>query len=364
MHFTGSGYTLGEHYAAAIEIGGKALRVLVHLALVLMFTGCASAERFGADGDESPLQPFLDVECDSSEDCWDGDPETLDLCGPDGICQFLPDGDVDTETQTDTDDGECEFDMGLEEDTQFQVLVDGVVDKVAPTIPISMGKVIKVHVRNSRRLWVDTPQGGREDLLMVLLSDCANAAVNRIAWGNTIYTEELPEGDYYLAIFAEKAMTVTVDTRFLLPTYCEGAQNLDIGSELVSVDGYADDFSGGCVDDSPLEHRGDRLFTFEVPQSKLWDVRIDLYPLDGYLRHHLYLTQGCGEGVAVEMDCSYTLEEPSGGQKGEGMRASVFGEKLKPGRYYLVVDTLKPQDWESGEVELSFQVESTVALGI
>ena len=338
------------------------MRRLSILAAFALLTGCAQGERFGLDGPAGDDPPALEVECDSDADCWDGDPLTEDTCGDDGLCHFSLVGDQDTDTDTsDVDDG-CEFVTDLDGDDQFLLLVDEGVGELSPTIPLSMGQVVKIHVRESRRVWLDAMRGAEDDVMLVLLRDCANAAVNRIAWGPRIYTEELQEGFYYLGVFAREPTGVNIDARFLKPTYCDAAFPLDIGLNPVNVDGLADDFEGGCLEgENPLDHRGDAVFTFEVPQGKLWDVFIDLYPSEGYLRHHLYMTLGCGNSALTEIDCSSVLEESTGGQDGGGEAARIRGKKLKPGQYYVFIDALKPQDWNVGPVDVVFSVESSLA---
>ncbi len=332
--------------------------------LVFLFSGCATGERFGLNGDsgDDPAPDDLGG-CQEDADCWDGDPGTSDVCSPDGTCIFpqVDQPDTDSDTSTGGDDL-CDFDLGVDEDTLLQLHLGQAMAQISYAAPLSMATVVKIHVREPRRLWLNPFIDGRDDVMMVLLKDCANAAVNRIAWGTKIYTEELPEGDYYLAIFTEEEQEISVDTRFLMPTYCDGAPKLKLGSTYGLLDGLADDFSGSCVEHDALEHRGDRIFSFEVPQSVIRDVQIDVFAPESTPVFHLYLTRGCGDGVAVEIDCQDELNVPNAGHLGSEPRVSVHGDKLKSGIYYVVVDTVDDQNWETDEFELFFTMESIQVL--
>ena len=157
--------------------------------------GCASGERFGAhsDGHDDPDLPTVD--CVNDADCWDADPGTIDLCEEDGTCQYLTIEDTDT-GGNDTDPAGCVFDAEIDQDNPFMDPVDvsTTVSELVPTAPLSLGRLIKVSVREPRRLWIRPRQGEFDDLLLVLLKDCVNTAFNRVSWGKTIYSPELPEG--------------------------------------------------------------------------------------------------------------------------------------------------------------------------
>jgi len=348
----------GEYYTDSLNARKRlAHRFSAPIAVVaVLLAGCATAERFGEDRDDPDAPPLPQAECEEDDDCWDGDPATEDLCGDDGLCEFLP-VEEDPDTDTGGGDDECDVALGFDEEGTFELFLDSHMAEVSHTAPLSMGKLAKIHLRDPSRIWIDARRDGREDVMMVLLRDCANAAVNRIAWGERIYTEELPAGDYYLAVFSEMSGVVAMEARFLVPTYCDGAQALAAGSLVDSVDGLADDFDGSCVEDEDLEHRGDKVYSFKVPKDKLWDVSVDLYPEQGEPRHYLYLTQGCGADASDELICSDEIADARDNHATDAPRVGIQAQKLKAGTYFLYVDTVDADLFDAGSYELVFRLE-------
>jgi hypothetical protein len=333
---------------------GYWLTLLVYVA-VFSLTGCASGDRFGSNGPVDDHFPGYDDGCESDIECYDEDPSTYDFCDSSGECEHL----VIMDGDPSGGDPLCDFETAVAHDALVSVDVPGVDGELSHATPLGQGRLLQLSFRDPARVRV-RPTGKDEDgLMLVLLRDCANAAVNRIAWGPSIYSSEVDGDDYYLAVFAEEPRTVELDIHFLEVTSCDDAGNLETGEVTGTTDGYADDFVGSCVPTNGLgEHRGDRVYTFFVPEGQLWDVQIDLFTGDNVPNHYLYLRKGCAGPDTIEIDCAneFAVSDLLDASQDEKFMR-VRGEDLDSGAYYVFVDSLPFEDYSLGEYhfEIEFQ---------
>ena len=324
-------------------------RGLAAVAAAVAVQACAYGERFGADPGDGPAGAGG---CQVDADCHDGDSQTIDLCNADGACDHVWVGDTATSGGGTDPVDQCAVAGDVGQDQQFDLELDGVSGSLTPHAPLVEGTVVRVSVRDSRRLRILPAGKVDEGLMLVLLSDCANAAANRVAWGRDLYTRALEPGEYYLAVFASAPRSVVLELRFLEPTSCDAAEPLEEGEHVGAVDGLADDFIGSCA---PIQigdrHRGDRVYGFQVPDGETWDVGVDLFTGGETPRHHLYLRAGCDGPDAVEIACETEPQIPEEAGRPEE-RIRLEAHDLEPGAYYLFADALVDDAFDLGEYRL------------
>lgn len=332
---------------------GVWLTLVVHI-LLFSFCGCATGERFGSNEQGGVGIPWADDSCESDIECYDGVPSTYDVCDAYGECQHM----VLFDTDVGAEDPQCDFSTSIGHDTQMSIDVPAVLGSLSYSTPLPQGRLLKLSLRDPLRIRVRPEGKDITGLMLVLLRDCANAAVNRITWGPSIYSSEVDSGDYYLAVFSEEARTVVLDIHFLEVTSCDDAGTLETGEVTGTTDGYADDFEGSCKPNSALgEHRGDRVYSFDVPEGQIWNARVDLYTGDVVPNHHLFLRKGCSGPGVIEIDCAneFVVPEPSldSSQGDNFMR--VRGESLESGAYYVFVDAMPAENYNLGEYHLEVE---------
>jgi hypothetical protein len=331
---------------------GVLLILLVYVAMSSV-TGCASGERFGSNDTGEPGSPAYTDECETDVECYDANPTTYDFCDAYGDCQHMLIGDTDSEDE----ELNCETYSTVGHDMLVSLDVPGVVGELSYATPLSQGRLLKLSFRDPMRIRARPLGKDLSGILLVLLKDCANAAVNRISWGPSIYSSEVPGGDYYLAVFADENRTVEVDIHYLKVTPCDDAGNLETGEVTGTTDGYADDFQGSCSPTNALgEHRGDQVYTFFVPEGQVWDVKVDLFTGDTTPNHYLYMRKGCSGPDTLEIDCAnefvvHDLLDSSQGD--EFMR--IRGEGLETGAYYVFVDALPYENYNLGEYHIDIE---------
>ncbi len=314
-----------------------------------LLAACAFAERFGVDGDDDVLP---DQGCSANSDCHDGNPLTTDLCGADGVCVYpvvSPDTDPPSTDPVDS----CVIDEEIGDTSQVTLALDAVWGSLTHTLPLVQGRVVHLALRDRQQLRIlpaDKPDDG---LMMVLLSGCANAAVNRLAWGGDVVSPYLDAGDYYLAVFSSIPRTVVLDLRYLEPVTCDGAGSLHEGETVGTVDGRGDGFSGSCMPEGATGLRGENVYTFGVPGGDTRDLLVYLFSEGDQLGHYVFLRRGCGGEDAVEVGCeSQGTDILSGTGNRNGTVVTLQADGLDPGAYYLFVDAAIPDAFELGEYRL------------
>jgi hypothetical protein len=313
-----------------------------------MLCGCAAGERFGSS-DPGEGVTATDAVCQSNIDCYDGEPNTVDFCGPDGTCQNLWLIDTDTEIQKPN----CDTFAVVAHDTEIDFDIDAVDGELTHAAPLSQGLVIKLSFRDPARIRIRPTGKDLHGVMLVLLNDCVNAAANRITWGPAVYSSELDGGDYYLAVFSDEARSLALDVHFLEVTDCDDADGLETGELTDTADGSADDFSGSCMPTGDLtSHRGDRIYSFTVPDGEIWDARIDLFTGDAEPNHYIYLRRGCAGPDMVEVDCANEFVVPDCSESLQEDYMRIRGEGLEPGDYYVIVDALPAESYSLGEYRL------------
>jgi hypothetical protein len=330
------------------------LLTLVVYALVFSLSGCAAGERFGSNDSDDDDNWVWGVECEYDFQCDDADPGTFDFCDPVGECHNVSLVDTDTALE----DPECESYATVGHNTALTFDVDAVAGELTHTAPLSEATVITLSFRDPARIRIRPEGKDLHGLMLVLLSDCANAAINRLAYGPAIYSQEIDGGDYYLAVFSDSDQTVTLDVHFLEVTTCDGAEVLETGELVDTSDGYADDFSGSCMPSGDQTgHRGDRVYMFTVPDGEMWDVQIDLFSGDGEPNHYLYLAHGCGDDEAVEIDCANEVVLPDCSEEQQDDHLRVSGADLESGTYYVFVDAMDTENYTLGEYRLEVNLQ-------
>jgi hypothetical protein len=199
---------------------GRDRTLLAGLALAAL-AGCASGERFGDAAAKGAGGGGAD--CVESADCWDGDPATEDTCTPDGECAFLSSVKPDAEKDSDDIGNECHAVAEISGDAEIDAEVAHLVSEVAHTIPVEFGTLYRIAVAAPGRLEVVLQDAGVENVMFVLLEDCANACANRIAWGRELCSPVLAPGSYFLAVFSGRVYEVDFFAEFLEPAdSCNG----------------------------------------------------------------------------------------------------------------------------------------------
>ncbi|HUT76311.1 MAG TPA: hypothetical protein VM285_01405 [Polyangia bacterium] len=313
-----------------------------------LLASCAIAERFGVGDDDQPPG----TGCAVNADCHDGNPLTTDLCGADGACEHVwnpPDTDPPSTDPVDA----CDLAAEVSDTGQVTVVADAVPGALSHTLPLSQGRVVHLALRDRQQLRIlpaDKPDDG---LMLVLLAGCANAAVNRLAWGGDVLSPFLDGGDYYLGVFSSEPRTVVLEVRYLEPVTCEDAQPLHGGETIGTVDGHSDSFVGSCIPAGAGGLRGESLHFFSIPDGETGDVLVNLYSNGPESAHYLFLRQGCGNANAVEVACeSEGVELPFGTGSRSGTVISLEADGLAPGPYFLFVDAAAPDAFELGEYRL------------
>jgi len=323
--------------------------------VVFSVTGCASGDHFGSNAPADDAVPDIIDDCESDIECYDSVPGTYDYCDENGECQHS----TLFDTNPGTEEAACDVFAVVGHDTMMDVDVPGVSGELTQTMPLSQGRLLQLSFRDPARIRVRPEGKDPSGVMLVLLKDCANAAVNRITWGPSIYSSEVDGGDYYLAVFSEEDASVSLDIHFLTVTSCDDAGNLETGEVTGTTDGYADDFIGSCAPTTGLgEHRGDRVYTFLIPEGQLWDVQIDLFSGDNVPHHYLYLRRGCAGPDTVEIDCAneFVVPTPFDSSQGENYMR-VRGEDLEPGAYYVFVDAMPFENYDLGEYHLDIEFQ-------
>lgn len=323
--------------------------VLVIL-LTALFTAlaCAEGEHFGNSGGR-PGSGGDVASCSVAHDCYDGDNGTLDLC-IDGACYNVP----DTGGMSAIPDGACPVEEVVDGDNRYEVDIPESLVEADPTTPISRGAVARISVKHATRLRILPTEGQLTDITFVLLSDCANSAANRLAWGDDLYSPTLQPGEYFLAVFGESVRTVPFDVRYLTPTSCGGAVTVEDGEPRQddSVDSFADDFSGSCQPDVNSGHRGDRVYRIDVPPKGTWAVEaVVTYDEDDSPGYHLYLRRGCAGPDMAELACS-TGEETGVTEADGPVHSHLRADGLEEGAYYLFVDAAEAELYSLGKYTL------------
>ena len=192
--------------------------LLIGLALALC-AGCASGERFG---DAAALGAGA-AACDEDADCWDGDPATEDTCTAQGDCVFLANVKADAEKDVDEIENDCHAVAEMSTDAAVEVELERLVPEAVHTAPLEYGTLYKISVTAESRLEVVLEDDATENVMFVLLDDCANACKNRIAWGRELCSPVLEPGSYFLAVFSEREYEFGFTADFLDPdASCNG----------------------------------------------------------------------------------------------------------------------------------------------
>jgi len=105
----------------------------------------------------------------------------------------------------------------IDEYAEIELEIDAVVAEAVHTVPVEYGVMYQISVAAPARLEVTLEDPGLEDVMFVLLRECANASKNRIVWGSEICSPVLEIGDYYLAVFSERATLVSFTADLLPP---------------------------------------------------------------------------------------------------------------------------------------------------
>jgi hypothetical protein len=187
--------------------------------------GCAAGEQFGDDPDRGGS--LTSAECHENGDCWDGDPATEDICAPDGKCAFLTNVKSDPEKDPEEVGPGCQAVGVIDGYTEIDVSIEQLVAEAVHTVPVEYGVLYQVSLDAPARLEVVPDNPDLEGVMFVLLSACANACKNRIAWGSEICSPVLEAGDYLLAVFSERARSFAFTADLLLPE--ESCDGLDVG---------------------------------------------------------------------------------------------------------------------------------------
>ncbi|MFO8074029.1 MAG: hypothetical protein R6V85_19390 [Polyangia bacterium] len=185
---------------------------LVFSLCAFWLAACASGEPFG---EREPSGIASGAECEVNADCHDGDSSTLDTC-LEGICHYESIPDTDPAPDTESEHG-CQVDAHVDEDSELALQLEGVGGTPNKMLPLERGGLVGVAVRESLRLEVLQTEKPIDGLILVLLSDCANAAINRVAWGAAIDSPVLEPGRYYLGVFSEDPGQVVLGFRFVRP---------------------------------------------------------------------------------------------------------------------------------------------------
>jgi hypothetical protein len=324
-------------------------RTVAPVLAAALLAACAFAEPFGAGGDdgEDPA-----TGCSVDADCHDGDPLTTDLCGADGTCEHLWNP-LDTDPPSTDPVDACDIAVEVGGTGQATVEVAAVPGTLGHTLPLSQGRVVHLALRDRQQLRIlpaDKPDDG---LMLVLLAGCANAAVNRLAWGGDVLSPFLDGGDYYLGVFSAEPRTVVLEVRYLEPVTCEDAPPLHGGETIGTVDGHSDSFAGSCAPGVAAGLRGESLYSFSISEGETGDVLVNLYSNGSDVAHYLFLGNGCGEAEATEIACaSEGVELPVGTGNRSGTVVSLDADGLGPGQYFLFVDAATPDAFELGEYRL------------
>jgi hypothetical protein len=306
------------------------------------------------------LSPQL---CQSNLQCWDNNPATEDICSADGTCLYFP---IVQPDPVPPNPGDCSglLENAIDETGIYEILINNNKGPTDHTAPLSRGTVVRVDVREPTRIrsilsTPENPNDTADDFVQVLLSDCANAASNRISWGPNLYSPALAVGTYYLAIFGQGYRDVSLDVHFLIPSSCKDPVPAPVHGVLSSTtDGYADDFSGSCGPEGDSGHRGDQVYRFDVPQGATWNLHAVLASDESVApARYLYIRGGCAGPAAREIACDAETLEIS--QTGDIYisPAELSVECLPPGSYYLFVDSLDPELYELGEYALQIETE-------
>ena len=345
----------------------------------LVWVSCATGERFGESDSLETISSTTDSECKNNAGCWDGDPLTTDICSEDGYCINEP-----VPTSPDSGTGFIEDNCFIQKEINDSQLggadlfsainVSRGATDVSYTAPLDNGSLIKISIeKRPRRLWIRPSKGEINDVTLVLLRDCYNTSFNRIAWGQTIITDELPRGDYYLAVFSSRERTILdMDTFFLDQTHCADAEIIEPNNTVeVSTAGLSDDFNGNCLGSYyPKGHRGDKVYKFSVPQGFKWNVSFRMVALDNTdLAYWMYVKAGCGNPLLANLAC-VSVPNPIQGvallnrkrtdtktRKNKDLTLTV--QDLAQGDYYLFVDTLDTNSFEEQMQELTMTVDSS-----
>jgi hypothetical protein len=111
----------------------------------------------------------------------------------------------------------------IDEYYEIDITIDELVVEAVFTVPVEYGVLYQVTLDEPARLEVALEDPNLEGVMFVLLSDCANACKNRIASGSEICSPILDAGDYFLAVFSERARCFSFTADLLLPEVsCDG----------------------------------------------------------------------------------------------------------------------------------------------
>lgn len=117
----------------------------------------------------------------------------------------------------------------IDEYSNIDVVIDEVVIEAVFTVPVEYGVLYQVTLDEPARLEAAVDDPALEGVMFVLLSDCANACKNRIASGGEICSPVLEAGEYFLAVFSERARCFSFTADLLLPE--ESCDGLDVISD-------------------------------------------------------------------------------------------------------------------------------------
>jgi hypothetical protein len=114
----------------------------------------------------------------------------------------------------------------IDEYSEIDVVIDDLVVEAVFTVPVEYGVLYQVTLDEAARIEVALEDPDLEGVMFVLLSDCTNACKNRIASGGEICSPVLEAGDYFLAVFSERAKCFSFTVDLLLPE--ESCDGLDV----------------------------------------------------------------------------------------------------------------------------------------
>jgi hypothetical protein len=120
----------------------------------------------------------------------------------------------------------CQFVSTIDEYAEVAAALEQTVVEAVCTIPLEYGTLYKLSLAAPARVEVLLEDADLDGVMFVLLSECPNASVNRIAWGHEICSPAIAAGDYVLAVFSERYLEFSFSVDLLPPE--ESCDGLDV----------------------------------------------------------------------------------------------------------------------------------------